>query len=104
MKVGAAIFFDLHPYIVAPIGATDTALLSSYVLRQFLDDSDVTMISSPLSTKFNHMINVLIIFIVPNFFYTVSPDAPLALQWVWLAYETSITLIEFYQERLYGNH
>ena len=23
MKVGAAIFFDLHPYIVAPIGATD---------------------------------------------------------------------------------
>ena len=24
MKVGAAIFFDLHPYIVAPIGATDT--------------------------------------------------------------------------------
>ena len=24
MKVGAAIFFDLHPYIVAPIGATDS--------------------------------------------------------------------------------
>ena len=23
VKVGAAIFFDLHPYIVAPIGATD---------------------------------------------------------------------------------
>ena len=22
-KVGAAIFFDLHPYIVVPIGATD---------------------------------------------------------------------------------
>ena len=29
VKVGAAIFFDLHPYIVAPIGATDK-LISYY--------------------------------------------------------------------------
>ena len=33
VKVGAAIFFDLHPYIVAPIGATDK--WSAYIQEHF---------------------------------------------------------------------
>ena len=33
MKVGAAIFFDLHPYIVAPIGATDAYTVKNDLLK-----------------------------------------------------------------------
>ena len=58
-------------------------LLSSQIMRlTFLDDSDVTrfhLVQIAIinkATTFNH--NLLIIFIVSNFFYTVSPDSPLA--------------------------
>ena len=38
MKVGAAIFFDLHPYIVAPISATGIVLYRFWYNNWIVED------------------------------------------------------------------
>ena len=42
-KVGAAIFFDHHPYIVAPIGATDKVYHNIMDFVNISSDTNITL-------------------------------------------------------------